>query len=134
MNNDTIITRSVGPGVAAVNDIIIDDSPRTRIVFRPMIHQTGIRGDIIRLRKGSNGELIEPVPLNFNQLNENDGVKIELNTEKLGKLYEEISKLAKLLQDRGVRYGENHFTVVNANSLVITDENRAIVIRKLLGS
>ena len=134
MNDDMIITRSVGPGVAVVNDIIIDDSPRTRIVFRPMIHQTGIRGDIIRFRKGSNGELIEPVPLNFNQLHENDGVKIELNTETLAKLYEEISKLAKLLQDRGVRYGENHFTIVNANSLVITDENRATVVRKLLDS
>ena len=45
MNNDTIITRSVVAGVAEVNDIIIDDSPRTRIVFRPMIHQNGIRGD-----------------------------------------------------------------------------------------
>jgi len=134
MNNDTIITRSVVAGVAEVNDIIIDDSPRTRIVFRPMIHQNGIRGDIIRFRKRSNGELIEPIPLNFNQLNENDGVKIEMKTETLAKLYEEISKLAQLLQDRGVRYGENHFTVVNANSLVITDENRATVIRKLLDS
>ena len=134
MNNDTIITRSVVAGVAEVNDIIIDDSPRTRIVFRPMIHQNGIRGDIIRFRKRSNGELIEPIPLNFNQLNENDGVKIEMKTETLAKLYEEISKLAQLLQDRGVRYGENHFTVVNANSLVITDENRATVIRKLLES
>lgn len=134
MNNDTIITRSVVAGAAEVNDIIIDDSPRTRIVFRPMIHQNGIRGDIIRFRKRSNGELIEPVPLNFNQLNENDGVKIEMKTETLAKLYEEISKLAQLLQDRGVRYGENHFTVVNANALVITDENRAMVMRKLLES
>lgn len=132
MNNEAITTRSVGAGVAEVSDIIIDDSPRTRIVFRPTIHKDGIRGDIIRFRKGSNDELIEPVPLNFNQLNENDGVKIELKTETLARLYEEISKLSQLLQDEGVRYGENHFTIVNANALVITDENRATVMRKLL--
>lgn len=104
MNNDTIITRSVVAGVAEVNDIIIDDSPRTRIVFRPMIHQNGIRGDIIRFRKRSNGELIEPVPLNFNQLNENDGVKIEMKTETLAKLYEEISKLFSSVITRALAF------------------------------
>ncbi len=132
MNNETITTRSVGRGFAEVNEaFVLEDKPRTRTVFQAQIHSGGVRGQLIRYRKGNNNTE-EIVPVNFNQLHENDGVKIELGTEAVKKLDEAVGKLTQLLHDQGVQYGEHQFSINTAGALVITDENKAAVIRGLL--
>jgi len=45
------------------------------------MHPGGIRGDIIRFRKNATGKCEEIVPVNFNSLHPDDGVKITLATE-----------------------------------------------------
>lgn len=133
MNPDIITTRSVGAGIADVNeDFILDDSPRSRTVLRAQIHNGGVKGDIIRFRKGANGALEEIVPVNFNSLHENDSIKIPLDTAATTALNGAFSRLSELLAQQGVQYGVNQFTVSPSGALVITDENKASIIRGLI--
>lgn len=132
MSDETITTRSVGRGFAEVAEaFLLDETTRTRTVFQAQIHAGGVRGQIIRYRKGENNSE-EIVPVNFNQLHENDGIKIELSTEAAKKLDEAFAKLTQLLRQQGVQYGEHQFSINDAGALVITDANKASVVRGLL--
>ncbi len=133
MDTETITTRSVGVDIANINeDFVLDDSPRSRTVLRAQIHAGGARGEIIRFRKGVDGTLEEIVPTNFNLLHENDGIKIPLDTAAAGKLNEAFTRLTELLAQQGVQYGINQFTINPSGALVITDENKASIIRGLI--
>lgn len=132
MENNTIGTRSVGPGFVEVDDFVLDDKPRTKTVFSAQMHQDGIRGWLIRYRKNTNGDCDEIVPVNFNQLHPNEGIKIELSTEAVRILYRKFDELRLLLETQGIRYGEHEYSIVDANSLVVTEHNKATIIRKLL--
>lgn len=133
MPNETITTRSVGNGIAEVQqDFVLTETARTKTVFRAQIHNDGFRGQIIRIRKGSDGNVQDIVPVNFNQLHPDEGVQIELPTDAARALDDAFSVLAQLLRDQGVQYGENQFSINQAGALVITDENKAAVVRGLL--
>lgn len=133
MPQETITTRSVGRGFAEIQeDFVLDDTARTKTVFQAQIHDGGFRGQIIRYRKGVNGDPEVVVPVNFNQLHENEGVKIELGTEAARKLDEAFAALVQLLQEQGVQYGQHQFSINEAGALVITDANKAAVVRGLL--
>lgn len=133
MQDETITTRSVGRGIADVQqDFALDDTARTKTVFRAQIHDGGFRGQIIRFRKDASGNSINTIPVNFNQLHANDSIQIELPTSAARALDDAFAVLAQLLQDQGVQYGENQFTINQAGALVITDANKAAVVRGLL--
>ena len=90
---DIITTQSRGNNYAeVVQDFILEDTPRTRTVFRAAMHPGGIRGDIIRFRKDATGKCEEIVPVNFNSLHPDDGVKITLSTEPTKILYEKLKE------------------------------------------
>ncbi|MCA9346926.1 DUF4263 domain-containing protein [Candidatus Saccharibacteria bacterium] len=133
MPDETITTRSVGRGFAEIQeDFVLDETTRTKTVFQAQIHSGGFRGQVIRYRKDANGNPEETVPVNFNQLYENEGIKIELGTEAAKKLDEAFAKLIQLLQEHGVHYGQHQFSINEAGALVITDSNKAAVVRGLL--
>lgn len=133
MQDETITTRSVGRGIADVQqDFVLDNTARTKTVFRAQIHGGGFRGQIIRYRKDVNGNPTDITPINFNQLHADDSIQIELPTSAAQTLDDAFAVLAQLLQDQGVQYGENQFTINQAGALVITDENKAAVVRGLL--
>ena len=53
---ETITTQSRGNGFVEVNqEFLLDETPRTKTVFKAAMHSGGIRGDIIRYRKDANG-------------------------------------------------------------------------------
>lgn len=133
MENEIITTQSIARNFVEVSqEFILDDTPRTRTVFKAEMHSGGIRGHIIRYRKRSDGSCEEIIPLNFNELHADDGVKIELPTEAVSKLYQKFEELSRLLREQGVHYGEHNFAITDARALVITDQNKAEIIRKLL--
>jgi len=133
MPDETITTRSVGRGFAEIQeDFVLDDTARTKTVFQAQIHSGGFRGQIIRYRKDANGDPETVVPVNFNQLHKSEGIKIDLSTEAATRLDAAFATLIQLLQDQGVQYGEHHFSINQAGALVITDANRAAVVRGLL--
>lgn len=133
MHDEIITTQSVGRGIANVQqDFVLDDTVRTKTVFRAQIHDGGFKGDIIRFRKDSNGDTNEIIPVNFNQLHASEGIKLSLPTEAAKKLDEAFAVLARLLREQGVQYGENQFSINQSGALVITDKNKAAVVRGLL--
>lgn len=132
--NDIITTKSVGTGIAEVEeDFILCEEPMSRLVFHAQIHNRGIRGKIIRQRRESRDDSWLPDrAIDIRTLGKNESINLEVNTEAVKKLYLAISKLANILKQRGMEYGENRYTVVDPDSVVITDENKVAYIKKII--
>lgn len=133
MDDKTITTKSLGRDFLDIpREFVLEDTKRTRTVFKAEMHSGGVRGRVIRYRKNVDGSYNEIVPTNFNELHADDGVKIELPTEALQLLYQKITELYELLESRGIRYGEREYVIADAASLIITDANKAQIITELL--
>ncbi len=135
MNDDNIITtKSIGADIVDVKeDFILDQKPMSRLVFHAQIHSEGIRGRIIRQRRESTEDVWTPDKvINIRDLGKNEAINIELKTVAVRKLYSAILKLLNILQQKGIAYGENKYAVVNPDSVVITDKNKAAYIKKIL--
>ena len=128
-----ITTRSKCANYVEVEqELLLDETPTTRLVFKPAMHPDGIRGDIIRIKKDKEGNVEEPVPVDFRALHANEGVKITLRTEAIVVLYQRLQELYRILHEKGIVMGEQSFIISDANSLVIDDNNKATIIKKLL--
>jgi hypothetical protein len=133
MNNDTITTRTIKRGFADVDEeFVLEDTAQTRIIFKAQIHNDGVRGCLYRYKKDVKGNIDAIMPVDFRQLHANEGVMIELRTATLAALYQRFTELTRLLEEQGIHNGERSFTIADANALVIKDENKAVLIRKLL--
>lgn len=133
MDNEIITTQSIARNFVEVSqEFVLDETPRTKTVFKAEMHLGGIRGHIIRYKKNASGTCEEIIPVNFNVLHANEGVKIDLPTDAVAKLYQKFEELSRLLQEQGINYGEHNFAITDARELVITDQNKAGIIRKLL--
>ena len=133
MDKKTITTKSLSYDFVDIpQEFVLEETKRTKTVFKAEMHSGGVRGRVIRYRKNTDGSCEEIIPTNFNELHADDGVKIELPTEALQLLYQKIAELYRLLESRGIRYGEREYVIADAASLIITDANKAQVITELL--
>lgn len=133
--NETITTRTVGTGIADVEeDFILCEEPMSRLVFHAQIHSGGIRGRIIRQRRESTTDSwIPEKAIDIRTLGKNESINLDINTDAVKRLYLAISKLANILQQQGVKYGENRYAVIdNPESIIITEANKAIYIKKII--
>lgn len=129
---ETITTRTVGAGFAEIPEFILTETPTTSIIFQPQMHDDGVRGRIVRVKKDRNGNREAISSINFRELNPGDGVKIEINTEGISNLFRRIQELYTILEDRGVQPGTHHYRVADRNDIIITDRNKAQIIRRML--
>lgn len=129
---DTITTRTVGAGFAHAQEFVLTETPETAIVFKPQMHEGGIRGSIIRYKKDKNGNREALMPVNFRRLNADEGIEIELKTEAISRLYQHIQELQAVLGEAGIRPGTHQYRLTNADDFVITDQNKARFIQRLL--
>lgn len=132
--NDIITTKSIGTGIVDVEeDFILCEEPMSRLVFHAQIHNGGIRGKIIRQRRESKDDSWSPdKSIDIRTLGKNESINLDINTESLKKFDLAISKLKNILAQRGVEYGQNKYSVVDPNSVVITNENKVAYIKKIL--
>jgi hypothetical protein len=129
---DSIHTHSVGRGFAVSDEIVLDESPRTRIVFRPELHGGGVRGHIIRQKISADGNWADSNEINFNRVPADCGVRIELNTDATQKLFEKLTHIYQV-QSQGVAYGDHKFVVAEEDEVVVVnDRNKAAVIQTLV--
>lgn len=132
---DVITTHSIGRDFVEIPDeIVLEDTAQTRIVFKAQMHPSGIRGDIIRYKKDLNGNNEEIISTDFRILHPNEGVRITLKTQAMEELYLQLKKMEALLEECGVHTGTNSYRVVDANSYVINDQNKAEIIRQLINA
>lgn len=136
MAESIITTKSIGSGFSEVeDDFILNEEPLSRLVFHAQIHSRGIRGRIIRQRRESKTDSwVADEAIDIRSLGKKESINIEINTEATTKLYSAILKLANILKQKGIEYGENRYKVVDPNSFVITDENKAAYIKKLISA
>lgn len=133
MDKNTITTKSLSYDFVDIpQEFVLEETKRTRTVFKAEMHSGGVRGRVIRYRKDADGNCEEIIPTKFNELHANEGVKIELPTEALHLLYQKITELYGLLETRGIRYGEREYVIADAASVIITDSNKAQIITELL--
>lgn len=131
--DQTITTKSIGKGIAEADAIILDEKPLSKFIFKPQIHDNGIRGFLIRQKRNNkNEDWKNEKSIKLKDLTDVDGVNFEIPTEGVLNLFIGIKKLAVILRQNGVEYGENHYAVVDPNSVIITDENKAQYIKKIL--
>lgn len=131
---DIITTKRIGAGIADVEeDFILCEEPMSRLVFHAQIHRRGIRGKIIRQRRESKDDSwIPDKAIDIRSLGKNESINLDVNTEAVKELYLAILKLANILKQRGVEYGQNKYAVVDPDSIIITDENKAAYIKKII--
>lgn len=132
--SNVITTSSVGTGIADVQeDFILEEKPMSRLVFRAQIHDKGIRGKIIRQRRATNDDVwIADQSVHIRSLEKGESINFDINTSAVRELYAAISKLENILNKKGVAYGKKSYAVVDPNSVVITDGNKAAYINKIL--
>jgi len=131
-----IRTESIGHGIANVSeDFILSEEPMSRLVFHAQIHDNGIRGRIIRQRRESNNDVWVPdEAIDIRTLGKKESINIDVSTDAVKKLYIAISKLAEILKQHGVEYGENEYAVVDPDTIIITDENKVAYIGKIIAA
>ena len=133
-SKNIITIRTIGHGIAEVNeDFILEEKPLSRLVFQAQIHENGIKGKLIRQRRESKDDSwIPDKVVDIRDLKKNEAVNVHMNTEAVKKFYSAIHKLANILNKKGIEYGQNEYAVVDPNSIIITDENKAVYIKKIL--
>ena len=129
-----ITTKYIANGIVEVKeDFILCEEPMSRLVFHAQIHERGIKGKIIRQRRESKDDAWVPEKaIDIRSLGKNESINLEMNTESVKKLYLAIAQLVSILKEKGIEYGENHYAVVDPKSVIITDENQAAYIRKII--
>ena len=128
-----IKTQTIGKGIAETDIIVLEDKPFSRLIFKPQIHKNGIRGFLIRQKRSNkNIEWEDEQSLKLKDLKDFDGVNFEIPSEGVKNLFLGIKKLGAILREKGIEYGENRYTVVNPDSVIITDENKVKYIKKIL--
>jgi len=129
---EEINTHSVGRGFVTSDDVVLSQTARTRIIFRPGIHRGGVRGHLIRQKIGENGQWADFERINFNSLPADAGVQIELDTEATQNLYAKLTNLYQV-QGQGIAPGDHHYVVGERDEVVVVnDRNKARVIEALL--
>lgn len=130
--SDSIHTHSIARGLVVSDDVVLGESPRTRTVFRPALHGGGVRGHLVRQRRGADGTWADTNEVNFNQLPPDCGVQIELDTTATKTLFSKLTSLYEV-QNRGVVHGDHDFVVAEKDEVIIVnDQNKAAIIQALL--
>jgi len=134
MSDEIILTESVGSGIVDVKeDFILSEEPMSRLIFHAKIHDGGIRGKIIRQRRESKtDEWVPDKAVDIRTLGKNESFNVDVNTQAVKNLYTAISKLAEILKQHGIEYGENEYAVIDPKRIIITDENKVEYIKKIL--
>ncbi len=131
-DEDNIKTRYVKGGFATANDVVLNQSPTTRTVFRPGLSNAGVRGHVIRQKKGEDGTWKDINEVDFRHLPADAGVSIELDSAATKKLFDKLDSLYKI-QNQGVSYGKQEYVVGRADEVIkVDDKSKSEVIRQLL--
>ena len=119
-----IITQSVGLNVAKTSPVILDKTPDTRLILIPLIHEGGVKGTLVRIKKKRTDSWEDLNVSSFQKHNLLCGEKIEivLRTKVLKKLLVEVASRQEIVKD-GIKYGYNEYVTVEKEKVVIIDDH-----------
>jgi len=110
-----INTRSTSRTTAQASDVVLRQSDQVRLVFRPTILENpknkdaSVKGVFLYQKKQKSGEWkdFETIPLN--SVKSGEGFKLELKSEELLNLVDEVDSLYQLKRDKGVPRGQKRY-------------------------
>lgn len=115
MVTDHIQVISTSLVTAEVSDVILRETTTTRLVFRPIILKNpnnpsaSVKGNFLFQRKSQTGVWTDFQTIPFSSLKAGEGYKLELKSEELLHLFDEIRSLYQIYRQGGVPRGENKF-------------------------
>lgn len=112
---DEIHTVSTSKSTAQATDVVLRETTTTRLIFKPLLvdnpknPSASVKGDFLfqRKRRINDWEDFETIPLS--SLKSGEGYKLELKTEELITLYNEITNLYEIYRQGGVPRGQRKF-------------------------
>ena len=129
-DSDEFTIKRITGNFSMSDDVVLDETPTTCLIFRPKVHNGGVRGELIRFKK-EQGKLIEPERINFTNLNLNEGTYLQLNTASITKIVKRVHDLYLANQLLSPWRRQEGFRVAPVDA-VIDDTNKEKIIKQLL--
>ncbi len=136
---DNYRTISTSPYSARLVDpIVIEENNTTRKVLivdlnnrKTEIGETvGIT--IVHQRKKNSDDWEDVESINLNSLKGGEGVKLNLDSKNTKKIFDELTKLYALIDQEGVQYGVQEFSIAKADEIIKIPKDRKTIIERLL--
>lgn len=134
MSKEKIKTNTVSRGVAKTTPIPLAKTPNTVVRFEPVLHDGGVKGQLVKYKKKSSEkwEDLKPKDFKSHALNSMEKVTVDLSTDATAILLDEISK-RKSIVEQGIQDGQKEYVVADKDSvLVINDQNKLQVLEQIL--
>lgn len=121
-NSKKIKTISTSRVTAQAEDIILRETSKTRLIFRPLLlnnqnnQEACVKGEFIYQRQ-ENGSWndFKDENLRANKLKSGEGISISLKSEDVLKLLGEFQNLSKIYKEHGIKYSDNEYVLVDKN-------------------
>lgn len=118
--------------------IVIEENTTTRKVL--IIELNDRKKDIgetvgitlVHQRKKKNDEWENVESINLNSLKGGEGVKLNLDSKNTKNIYDELTKLYALVDQEGVKYGVQEFSIAKADEILKVPQGRKVFIERLL--
>ncbi len=113
--------RSTSRSSAEIDDIILRETNKTRLIFRPLIvenpsdKEACVKGWFIFQNKKPSGEWTDYESLSLSKLKDGEWVKLELKAAEVLKLLHEANKLQDIYKKFGIALGETKIYVSENN-------------------
>lgn len=123
-----IATKSTSKHTEEVNDLVLRETRRTRLVFRPLIidnqrnEDACIKGWFIFQTKGINDLWLDIDSLDLSKLRKGEWVKLELKADEVLKLLKNCEFYKSLYKKYGIIYGPAIFPITDENVLSILEK------------
>ncbi|MBI4226318.1 DUF4263 domain-containing protein [Candidatus Roizmanbacteria bacterium] len=132
--NKIIKTKTLSRNFAESSAVLIYKTPETILIFKPEVHEGGVRGYLIRYKKGGKEAWEKLTEEDFTKINlENlTKVEIELKTESVKKLVEAIKEREEIVK-QGIKDGVQEYVVAEKDKVVVVDnDTKRQVFEKIL--
>jgi len=135
---ETRTVKSTSNRSATTDDLVLRETETTRLIFRPILvdnqkeKEASVKGTFIFQRKGPSDNWEDSESILLSKLKKGEGVKLELKSAELLKLFTEIKSLYEMYLEGGIPSGQAQF--VKANKAVeavaeLTDEEITAVVK-----
>src|SRR5690606_15565390 len=107
-----------------IDPIIIDQKTRTRKVLYATINDKKVSSRetvsiiLTHQRKPNNHDWEDVSSVNLSELKGGEGVKLQLSSEMTRKIYDELTRLYKIVDKRGIYFGNQEFLVGTPDEII----------------
>jgi hypothetical protein len=134
MSEKNIQTTTVSRGVAKSNPIELLRTPHTIIEFEPTLHESGIKGQLIKYKKAQSEEwsTVRKKDFKSHPLGSMEKVVVDLSTDATRRLLEELTSLEQVV-NQGIQSGHREYVVADKETaIIINDGNKFAILKRIL--